>query len=363
MVFAWPTEVNPLLFSFTIYACVYDNIMEDIFSILTRHLQDPETGWSIGTFGALAEFHWEPDEIKKIILENDFGRVVTARGAIEIQRHRKLRLIPYETISTIPNAWSQGVMVCLPQKEAAFKTSKGVTEIRAGFNSLMPKLEGRLFDLGFEFPHIKICVRTTDPNLSENLTNATGSSFLALRAETIKSIKAANPVRVFRSQIGCIEVSQKIPDSKSITPTGPHTHVLPALLKQNLDHASNIPIPDGWTVVAAFYPAHPVRNKDGSLKAFDQIAFKAFQELIDNHAPVELAEAKHEAWQLLRRSVPPNINLMPKTRHARTAFRVALRQWEHLHTGTINSNNWRKVCDPTRSKKVIDLRPPHGAEA
>ena len=41
--------------------------MEDIFSILTRHLQDPETGWSIGTFGALAEFHWEPDEIKKIM--------------------------------------------------------------------------------------------------------------------------------------------------------------------------------------------------------------------------------------------------------------------------------------------------------
>ena len=336
--------------------------MEDIFSILIRNLQDPRTGWSIGTFGALAEFHWEKGEFKQISLGNDSGRVVTGRGAIEIQRHEKLRLIPYETISTIPDAWSQGVMVCLPEKEAIFKTSEGVAEIQAGSHSLLPNLGARLFDLGFGFPHLGICVRTTDPNLSRSLTEAAGSSFLSLPTETIKSIKAANPVRVFRSRIGCIEVSQNIPESKCITPTGPHTHVLPALLKQNLHHASNIPIPDGWTALAAFYPAHPIHKKDGGLKTFDQLAFKAFQELIDSHAPAELADAKHEAWRLLKKSAPPNINLMPKTHHARIAFRVALRQWEHFHTATINSKNWRKACDPTRSNQTIDLLPPHRAQ-
>ena len=325
--------------------------MEDIFDILTRHLHNPDTGWSIGTFGAIAEFHREPNEFAEISLENDFVRVVTAGGAIEIRHHRKLRLIPYETVSTIPNAWSQGVMVCLPEKEAKFNSYDGVTEIQEKVNSLMPKLGGRQFELGFGLPHIEICVRTTDPNLTKILTKTTGSSFLMLPTETIKSIKAANPVRVFRSRIGCIEVSQRIPHSKSITPEGPHTHIFPDLLKQKLDHASNIPVPDGWTVVATFYPAHPVRNKDGSLKAFDQLAFNVFQDLIDNHAPVELAEAKHKAWQILQRGLSPNINLIPKARHARTAFRVALRQWEHLHTETINSKNWRKVCDPTRPKK------------
>jgi hypothetical protein len=44
-------------------------------------------------------------------------------------------------------------------------------------------------------------------------------------------ILAANPHRVFISRLGRIEVYQPIPPPSGKSPEGPHTHVLPRLLK------------------------------------------------------------------------------------------------------------------------------------
>jgi hypothetical protein len=68
-------------------------------------------------------------------------------------------------------------------------------------------------------------------------------------------ILAANPHRVFISRIGRIEVYQPIPPATGKSPDGPHTHVLPKLLRSKRSHPATEPIPDGWVPCAHFYPA------------------------------------------------------------------------------------------------------------
>jgi len=334
--------------------------METVFDIVKRHIEDTATSWSIGTFGAIAEFHREADEPVQMTQGKGWIAVTTERGALRIDSHPKARLFPYETISKIPSAWSQGVMVCLPDDAAALSGRTGVTALDFDDGSLMPAGGDGRFDLGFGLAHIDVCVRTHDPALIDALSQVQGTAFVDLPPATVKTIKACDPTRVFVSRMGRIEVAQSIPASRDATPMGPHTHVLPALLGRGRAQAANIPVPEGWSIALAFYPPHPVRTADGSLKGFDRVSFDAFQKLIDDHAPADLSQAKRQAWQLLETNAAPDTAAVPDSRHARTAFRVALRQWELLNGTTVTSAAWRGLCDSTRIEAGdADPRPDH----
>ena len=82
-------------------------------------------------------------------------------------------------------------------------------------------------------------------------------------------ILAANPHRVFLSRLGRIEVYQPIPPASGKSPDGPHTHVLPRLLKSGRTHPATEPIPDGWFPCAHLYPPHPARDGMGEARPFD----------------------------------------------------------------------------------------------
>ena len=326
--------------------------MEKVFKILNSQLQDPNTSWSIGAFGVVAEFHRDAEEKVDIFSSADRIQMVTKRGAIQINQHSEICLIPYELLSRTPGAWSHGVLVCLPTHTARLISSKGVTDLGSDKNALMPSEEARLFDLGFGFEFFKGCVRSANSSLWDALASAKNIPFLELSDTTTQTLKKANPVRVFYSRIARIEVAQAIPHSQSETPMGPHTHVLPSLLIRQREQAASIPIPDGFTAVLAFFPPHPIRNIDGTIKAFDRQSFEAFQLLFNEHGVRELIAAKHKAWELIDRAETADIAALPQTRHARIAFRVALRQWEHINGCSSNSIAWRQLCDPTSGGKM-----------
>ena len=60
----------------------------DIAALLAAQLADPTTSWSIGTFGAIAEFMRDPHE--PVIAGADKGlSAVTDRGGIRIEPARR----------------------------------------------------------------------------------------------------------------------------------------------------------------------------------------------------------------------------------------------------------------------------------
>jgi len=74
----------------------------DLQGILAAQIADPATSWSLGTFGAIAEFMRDPDEL---LAAGCTGlAAATARGAIRIQPTEELRLIASESVTR--DSWS-----------------------------------------------------------------------------------------------------------------------------------------------------------------------------------------------------------------------------------------------------------------
>jgi len=326
--------------------------MTTIAKILRQYLDDPETEWSLGTFGAIAEFHRDADEAAAIEKRKQSISLITARAAISVVDHPQTTLLPYETLSKIPTAWGQGVMVCLPVAAAAFSKRSGVTDLGIDVAALLPtKSSARLFDLGLGINHIDVCIRTANGPLIKRLSKLAGQAFLDLPDDAVAAIKAANPVRVFLSRLGRIEVNQPIPDSRGVTLAGSHTHILPQLLNHTRSHSANLPIRDGELACLAFYPRHPVRNPGGDLKAFEIEPFRQFQVLLEDHAPVEIIVAKRLAWKAVAAGRPPGKHELPQNRTTRAALRVALRQAYHTLGPSPTLSAWRDLMEPNKPTK------------
>ena len=71
-----------------------------LHDVVRRLLSDPEAGWSMGSFGALAEFHHDPGEAALVDHPDRLTRA-TARGAIRINREYLGRALPVATRSQV----------------------------------------------------------------------------------------------------------------------------------------------------------------------------------------------------------------------------------------------------------------------
>ena len=321
-----------------------------VYRVLEEAIEDVATGWSLGTFGALAEFHRQHSDRASISSDVDGWSVVTALGGLRANRHRGVRLLPYEGLSKLETAWTHGVMVCIPNDQAQMNGSKCITELGPDQQSLTTvSADALLFDLGLGVGHVSAAIRTADEALIKILRACAGKKFLDLPHEVVVAIKETQPVRVFRSHLGRIEVTQEIPKSDGKTPFGPHTHILPDLLRLGRAHSANVPVPHGWLPCLSFFPPNSARDAWGEPTAFDRDAHQRFQNLVEAFAPDEIVVAKALAWSSLARDVSPDAVDIPKARAERTALRVALRQWRHLNGESDCWWAWRDSVEPARS--------------
>src|SRR5215475_14836488 len=79
-------------------------LKRDLKRVLAAHLDDPSTAWSLGTFGAIAEFMRDPDEPATIERSGDGLSAATGRGAICIRPVAALR--PFASESATRDSWS-----------------------------------------------------------------------------------------------------------------------------------------------------------------------------------------------------------------------------------------------------------------
>lgn len=332
-------------------------IPEPVWQTLAEHLGDPTTSWNVATFGALAEFHRDPGEAAAVELGDDAASVRTARGAIGIRRDPDARIVPFEGISRIPTAWTQGAVVCLPRRAARMAMNEAITPLGLDMDSLDPETaDGRLFDLGLGAVNIDACVRTDDRALIRILEANAGRSLFDPDNPAIRAIKDTSPTRVFRSRLGRVEVYQRIGSSAGSVPTpaGPHTHVLPDLLRKKRTHAATVPIPAGLIPALGFFPANPVRDDMGETRPFDPVAYRRFADLFERFADPDLRAAKGVARDGVRAGQPVDAGTAVKTRAGRTAMRIALRQLWHTDGPSPALELWKKRFDPTSGRGALD---------
>lgn len=284
-------------------------------SLLRDGLSDPDTAWSLGSFGALAEFLRDADEPVTALGDGRLGGY-TARGAIALTPIPGLRPFAYET--AVSSGWNHAVALCLPDDACAMNRRTVVTELGPDHDAARENdREAILFDLGLDLLAVDACLRSSDPETIACLRSGTGKPIFDPTNPIGPRLVAMSPHRVFVARAGRIEVFQPIPPPDGRSPEGPHTHVMPKLLKSGRTHAATAPIPDGLVPFAALHPAHPYKDAMGQRIPFSQGRLDAFQALLARWGDPELFAVKQRVAE--GEEIGPG-------RHQQTARRVAENQ-------------------------------------
>jgi hypothetical protein len=290
--------------------------------LLHAQIVDAGTQWSLGTFGGIAEFSCDRDEEVSLTRSETGAAAVTTRGGIAIELSDDCRPFAFECITR--SSWSQRVALCLPAGGCAMNRRTVLTELDVDREALQPEHRGStLFDLGLGALQADLCVRIDDHDTVAQLRRHAGRSVFDPANPAMGLLLEANPHRVFISRIGRIEVYQPIPPPSGTSPDGPHTHVLPKLLKSRRTHAATEPIPEGWIPCAHLYPGHPLR--DGG-DPFDAECHDSFQRMIDRFGLPEYLAIKRRVADAIGAGEPPSNVATTLDRHGRTGVRIALRQ-------------------------------------
>jgi hypothetical protein len=299
--------------------------MASAFKLIADQLADPHAQWSLGTFGAIAEFMRDPDEPADIAQNENSMSVVTSRGGIRLAARANLRPIAFETITT--QAWSQRVAFCVPAAESAMNRRTILTETGPDADALRPQDRDAIrFDLGLGAEQVDCCIRTAETELIAGLRAHARRSLFEAGNPAMGLILRHSPHRVFVTRAGRAEVYQSIPAPGGKPPEGPHTHVLPKLLAHKRTHAATEPIPRGFVSCAHLYPAHPLRDGYGRAIPFDSLRYTTFQRLLSRYGDIEYVRLKRNVAKALNAGAGPEAIAMPKDRFAQASIRVALRQ-------------------------------------
>jgi hypothetical protein len=306
--------------------------------LLHAQIADADTQWSLGTFGGIAEFSRDRDEKVRLIRSEAGAAAVTARGGIAIDLSEDCRPFAFECITR--SSWSQRVALCLPAGGCTMNRRTVLTELDVDREALQPEHRGStLFDLGLGALQADLCVRIDNQDTVAQLRRHAGRSVFDPASPAMGLLLEANPHRVFISRIGRIEVYQPIPPPSGRSPDGPHTHVLPKLLKSGRTHAATEPIPEGWIPCAHLYLQHPAHG-GSSAEGHDP-----FQRTLERFGLPEFLAIKRRVMDAIGSGEPPSNLAIRLDRHARTGVRIALRQLKAAGTASPLMKEWLAEFD------------------
>jgi hypothetical protein len=316
--------------------------MTDIATLLDAMIADPRHGWSIGTFGAIGEFARDDDEPAAIARDADTLTIVTARGGLRAKADPDLQVIAYDTLSSDGETWGQSVAFCLPTP--ADLAQGRVQALGVDPEALRPEdRDARLYDLGVGLGLVRFCLRTRDADLIAALDAIEGQALFDNPA-VMPHVLRAQPNRILLSPAGRVEVYSHIPLPGGDSPEGPHTHLLPQMLKARRTHAANTPIPAGLQPVLMLHPRSPWRDGLGRrTDGFDEGLDTLFQAMLAEYGLKEDRSIRTEVEQAVTTGLTPDAFRWPETRRGRAEARITLRRLARTSAPAVSA--WRARYD------------------
>ena len=304
---------------------------DDVQAFIAERLSDPATSWNMGSFGAIAEFHRDHDEPVGPADDPRDLAVATERGAIRFDPSslRSLELVAYEGVGRRPDGWTQALVFCLPEEAARRSARRVLSELGPDREAVRERDRGdTLFDMGLGLPQCDFCVRASGAVATAIRASVDHALFSPEGKPALDAIFGANPHRVAITNVGRVEVYQKIggPVTGGASPQGPHTHLLPTLLKSGRTHAATTPVPDGHLPCGGLHPPSAVTGALGERIPFDLDRHKAFQDLIARFGTASGRAIKDAVARALALGTDPAGFPEPGDRIARLALRATLRQ-------------------------------------
>jgi hypothetical protein len=161
-----------------------------------------------------------------------------------------------------------------------------------------------LFDVGLNSENVDFCIRAVDEKLLDSLRRAEGRSVLDSENPAMQEIITASPHRIAISKLGRIEVYQRT--SADQTLEGPHSHVLPKLLRTGRTHSADVPVPSGYLPCLSCYPANPLYDSIGNEVPFDSDKFQDFITILEQWGLPEYLKEKRQILDAIGQAVSPS---------------------------------------------------------
>jgi hypothetical protein len=220
---------------------------------LLQTAHDPSTTFAIGVQGAVAEFMRAPDDRAIVKVDADRLLVRSKLGALRLDLEPWVRVFSFGPEGGLPDE----VVLAVDRSRLTSAAACTLSELGPDPDAVRkPERSALLFDLGLDRPTIRFCVRTDDPELIAGLRGCVGQPWPEAASALIPLLLERHPQRVVVSPLGRIEVSQPIGlrDGRPETPVGPHTHLLPELLRTGRDLAPGRDLPAGYAPAASIFP-------------------------------------------------------------------------------------------------------------
>lgn len=208
--------------------------------------------WVFGVEGAVAELTADGDPVEV----SSGGRTVVAstpRGALRFDLGDDARAFEAATEPA-----GLVVLVLATPRLALAPPATHVTVLGPDVGSV--GTAGRrdvLVDLGIGHESAAFCTRAPEGELLDRLRGVAGHAWSEALAELGPALTAASPDRVVRTALGRAEVRSPIPPPGGESPTGPHTHLLPALLELGRELPVGLALPPGWAPAGTYHPPRP----------------------------------------------------------------------------------------------------------
>lgn len=311
------------------------------FDLIANLACDPAHGWSMGTFGAVAEFVRDADEPATITREAHLLEIFTTRGGMRLAPTEALTGVAWDTLSADGETWGHALAFCAAQP---VKHNTTVQALGCDSEALRPQdRQSQWFDLGVGCGAVRMCARTADPQLIAALTRAAGTPLLADPALMVEMLRS-QPHRVMVSPAGRIEVYQAIPAPDGKSPEGPHTHLLAKLIGKGA-HSANTPIPAPLQSLLTLHPRSPWRDALGVRHAYNPAADATFAPLLAEFGLPSDTEIQTAIEAAIASDVAPSAFTWPDSRRGRTKARITLRRI--AARGDVRVAPWKALHDTT----------------
>ncbi|WP_371345550.1 hypothetical protein [Ancylobacter sp. IITR112] len=306
-----------------------------VFAWLAEVVADPDCTLSLGAFGAIGQFPCEPRIF--VDVSDDRIKAETATAAIDLILSKTMRPLAFETISSDPQGWNQGIALCLPEVSARMSGRTIFTAIGPDVDAFEASQRNlQCYDFGFGTRYADVCVRTLAGS-GECVSPRPGMA--GELADFMQQFR--HDTWIFKTALGRIE-----------TRYSERWHVIPSLLSGSATHSNAIPIPAGFIPVAYVFP--PTSRSVGTTNAMAH--HRSFQQLIDRYGDRSLARFKREVEGMLDLSLPPDAldtllgHKRSPTRAEIACIRIALRQ-RRWRRGECDRPNWERAFDRPLSQQ------------